>query len=222
MAESLVLGTPNVAPTFIQVGPGMLWYNVRKPADGAILLVSGYASGQYDQRVYGPVPLTVSGTFVGSTIGDSNISYRPTFVDVQTETSTAKVEKVLNTEEARCMFSVAELTSENMQQAIPVGTLTTQADNSLGATQHNLKVGGLRLVLPTCIAFISPNRRISATGTQIFSYVLCAYNAVAVDGLDMAFEKGKETTWKVTYDCIAATERTIGDQLVQFVVRQSS
>src|SRR3990167_11022159 len=219
MAESLVLGTPSVAPTFIQVAPGMLWADVRKPADGATLLVSGYASGQYDQRVYGPVPLTVSGTFIGATIGDSSISYRPTFVDIQIETSTAKVEKVLNTEEARCVFSVAELTAENMKQAIPVGTLSAVDTDPLMSPQkrHTLTVGGLRLLAPTCIAFISPNRRIAAGGP--FSYIMCGYNAVPIDGFDAPFARGRETVWRLTYELIAATERTLGDQLFQFTVR---
>lgn len=224
------------SPTLINVSPGLLWYNVTKPADQTALLVSGNVSGATDQRVYGPVLVTVSGTFAGSTIGESSISYKTTFVDIQIETATATVEKVLNTESAMCNFSVAELTAENIQGTgpgsywnQPVMTLTTAAGN-LGGTdplmpgqvRHAITVGGLRLVAPQCIAFISPNRRIGLAGIGPFSYVFCGYNAVSTAGFDAPFSRGKETVWKVTYEMIADTTRTIGDQLFQFVVRSAT
>lgn len=229
MADLLAVRSAATTPQLIQVGPGFLWTGMRKPADGAIFLVSGQASGVNDQRVYGPMVFNVSGTFIGSTIGESGIAYRPTFVDILIESSTAKVEKVLNTEEARCTFAIAELTAENVQNTLAgsgtnsVATLSTGAD-PLAANQimHTIKVGGLRLLDPQCIAFISPNRRISAAGTQIFSYVFCGYNAISTEGFDAAFSRGKETVWRVAYEMIADTGRTIGDQLFQFTVRQSS
>lgn len=215
------LKTMTAAPTYIQVGPGQLWAGLNKPPDTTILAVSGYASGPMDQRVYGPAPFTASGFFVGSTIGESNVMYRPTFVDIQIETSTSKVEKVLDKEEARASFSVAELTAQNMNLAIPVGTLTSSNDPlQANQVQHILKVGGLRLVQPTCIAFISPNRRIG-TGSGPHSYVFCGYNAVSVDGFDAPFSRSRETVWKLTYELIGDPTRTIGDQLMQFVSRQA-
>ncbi len=220
MADTFAVGTMGTRPAYIQVSPGMLWTNIRKPPDGQLLQVSGYASGPMDQRVYGPAPVTVSGAFIGATIGDSNFSYRPTFVDISIETASAKVEKVLNTEESRCTFSVAELTAENMNLAIPVGTLSSTADTiQVGQNIRTLKVGGLQLTPPQTIAFISPNRRISAGGPH--SYVYCAYNAVAIDGFDMPFSRGSVTVFRLTFEAIAATERTIGDQLFQFSVRQA-
>ncbi len=228
MANVPSLGTAATSPTLIQVGPGMLWNNVTKPADGAILLVSGNVSGATDQRVYVPVLYTVSGTFMGSTIGQSQISYKPTFVDITIEQSTAKVEKVLNLEEAHCTFAVAELTAENIQAGLPgsywnqpLGTVSSAADPLMaGQTDHILKIGGLRLVAPQCIAFISPNRRIGLVGTGPYSYVFCGYNAIGTEGFQAAFSRGKETVWNVGFEMISDTSRTIGDQLLQFVVRQ--
>lgn len=228
MATTRTLQSATVAPTVIQVGPGMLWTEVTKPGDGEILSVSGNASGPQDQRLYGPVPFTLSGTFVGATIGESTFSYRPTFVDILIETSTAKVEKVLNTEEARCNFSLAELTAENVQRCMPgnpavgpVATLSTSADPyASDQTRHILKVGGLRLVHPTCIAFISANRRINLSSGP-FSYVFCGYNAVSTEGFEAPFSRGRETVWRTSFEMIADTARTLGDQLFQFVVRQS-
>lgn len=227
------LQSASLAPTNIQVGPGMLWTNVTKPADTAYLVVSGNLSGATDQRVYGPVLFTVSGTFVGSTIGASTFTYKPTFVDVQIEQSVSIVEKVLNTETASCQFSIAELTAENMQITgpgsywnQPVATVSSSTDAyQAGQTIHKLTIGGLRLVAPQCIAFISANRRISLTNagsSQAYSYVFCGYNAVAVDGFNMPFERGKETVYQTKFDMIADTSRTIGDQLFQMAVRMSS
>ena len=211
--------TAATLPTFIQVGPGMLWTGVNKPVDGAILQVSGQASGTNDQRVYGPMLFTASGTFIGSTIGESTISYKPTFVDIMIETSTAKVEKVLNTEEARVSFSVAELSSANLALAMPIATQSSDTDPYSATQARNIiKVGGLRLVRPECIAFISPNRRIGAEGP--FSYVFCGYNAISVDGFDAPFSRGRETVWRLTYEMIADTTRTIGDQLFQWCTRR--
>lgn len=229
MGNSPSLQSAATQPTLIQVGPGALWTQVTKPADGAFLLVSGNVSGATDQRVYGPVLYTISGTFVGSTIGESMFGYRPTFVDIFIETSTAKVEKVLNTEEAYAQFSVAELTAENFRDTLPgsywnqpVATVTTSNDPLMaGQVRHNATVGGLRLVNPQTIAFISANRRIGL-GSGPFSYVFCAYNAVSTEGFEAAFSRGKETVWRVRYDCIADTARTIGDQLFALTVRQSS
>jgi hypothetical protein len=227
MSNIPTIQTASTNPTLIQVGPGLLYTNVTKPADQAQLLVSGNVSGVQDQRVYGPALYTVSGTFVGSTIGDSGISYKPTFVDIMIETSTAKVEKVLNTEEAHCTFALAELTAEVLQAASlpgsywnqPVATLSTSADPLMpGQTRHTITVGGLRLVAPQCIAFISPGRRIGTTGP--YSYVFCGYNAVSTAGFDAPFSRGKETVWKTDFEMISDTSRTIGDQLFQFVVRQ--
>jgi hypothetical protein len=191
-------------------------------------LVSGNVSGATDQRVYGPVLYTVSGTFLGSTIGQSQISYKPTFVDITIEQSTAKVEKVLNLEEAHCTFAIAELTAEKVQQTMPgsywnqpLATVTTQTDPLMsGQTDHILKIGGLRLVDPQCIAFISPNRRIGLAGTGPYSYVFCGYNAVGTEGFQAAFSRGKETVYNAGFELISDTARTIGDQLCQFVVRQ--
>ena len=233
MANTPTLQTASTAPTLIQVAPGMLWTNVTKPADLTFLAVSGNLPGAQDQRVYGPVPVTVSGTFIGSTIGSSSIMYSTTFVDIQIETSTAIVEKVLNTEKAQCDFSVAELTSENIQATLPgaafqqpIATLTTSTDPlQAGQTRHCLTIGGLRLVAPQCIAFISPNRRISLTGAasnQAYSYVFCGYNAVSTAGFNAPFERGKETVWKVSFEMISDTTRTIGDQLMQYVTRAAS
>lgn len=218
-----------VSPTLIHVGPGALWGDiVDKPADGAILMVSG-RTGAQAHNIYGPVPVTISGTFLGSTIGESTISYRCTFVDIQTETSTARVEKVLNTEESRCTFSIAELTAKNVQLAMP-GKINSQPVASYTGTgvvdpynaswkTHTVTVGGLRLVAPQCIAFISPGRYAGVSGP--FSYVYCGYNAISTEGFDAPFSRGRETVWRVSYEMIADTARSVGDQLFQFTVRQT-
>lgn len=223
----MALAVAPTVPRYIQVGPGGLWTGVAKPADGAILQVSGYASGAYDQRLIGPVMHAGSGIFIGSTIGESSFSYRPTFVDIQIETSTSKVEKVLNMEEARLMFSVAELTTNNLQLTIPIGTVTSGGDTSnkvpFGTKQQLYQaftVGGLRLTAPTCIAFTSANRRI-LTNEGPYSYVFCGYAAIPVDGFDAPFSRGRETVWRLSYELIGDTVRSLGDQLFQFVVRRN-
>ena len=217
-------------PNLIQVGPGLLWTNVDQPGASTVYPVSGHAATHVqDQRVYGPAPVSVSGTFIGSTIGDSTCSYRTNFVDILIETSTAKVEKVLDTEEAYCGFNVAELTAENLQRTLPGGntgdpiaTLATSADAyQAGQTAHFLTVGGLRLVEPMTILLISPNRRV-ALASGPFSYVFCGYQAVSVEGFDAPFARGRETVWRTNFECIADTRRNIGDQLFQFAVRQAT
>ena len=228
MATVRTLQTASTTPTLIQVGPGALWFGVTKPGDTEILQVSGSASGSQDQRIYGPRPFTLSGTFAGSTIGESTFSYKASFVDIHIETSTAKVEKVLNTEEARCNFSMAEMSAENIQRAMPgdpnngpVATLSTQTDPySSIQTVHVLKVGGLRLTSPQCIAFISANRRINLTADGPFSYVFCGYNAVSTEGFETPFSRGRESLWRVSFEMISDTARTLGDQLYQLCVRQ--
>ena len=227
MSNVQSLQSASSSPNLIQIGPAMLWTNVTKPADGALLLVSGNVSGATDQRVYGPVLYTISGTMVGSTIGTSTMTYKPTFVDVMVEQSVSIVEKVLNTESASVQAAIAELSAENMQQTAPgsywnqpVATVTSTTDPlQAGQTAHKLAIGGLRLVAPQCIAFISANRRIGLS-TGPFSYTLCGYNAVSVDGFTLPFERGKETVYSTKFDFIGDTSRSIGDQLLQFVVRQ--
>lgn len=234
MANVPTLQTATTAPTQIQVGPGALYNNVTKPADGAVLQVSGYASGAQDQRVYGPALFTVSGTFVGSTIGESGISYKPQFVDIKIETATATVEKVLDQEESSCSFSVAQLTTENFQSVLPGSywgqpLMTTSTSNdpltgwngSVTQVMHVGRVGGLRLVDPMCIAFISANRRIGLPQGP-FSYVYCGYNAVSTEGFDAQFARGSVTMTKVRYEMLSDQTRSIGDQLFQFVTRMAS
>lgn len=229
-------GTAAVAlsPNQIQVAPGILWTQLTKPPDGYALLVSGVVSGAQDQRVWGPLPVTISGRPLGATIGDSGFSHRITFVDIMIEQALAKVEKVVNTEEAHCTFSVAELTAETMRDALPgsywnqpVATLYTTgnmggADPLMPAQiRHTITVGGLRLAAPQTIAFISANRRIGLSSGP-FSYVFCAYNAIGTEGFDAPFSRGKETVWRLGYEVIADLARTIGDQLWQCCVRQAT
>ena len=226
MANTQSLQSASTSPTLIQVGPALLWVNVTKPADGAFLLVSGNVTGATDQRIYGPVLYTVSGTFIGSTIGDSTMAYKCSFVDIRTETSLSTVEKVLNTEDARVNAAVAELTAENIRDTLPgsywnqpVATVTTATDPLMpGRTQHRLTVGGLRLVAPQCIAMISAGRRIGLAGP--FSYVFCGYNAVSTEGFEAPYSRGRETVWRASFEMIADTARSVGDQLFQLIVSQ--
>ena len=223
-------GTPSLSPTLIQVGPGLLYTNVTKPADTATLLVSGQASGANDQRVWGPLLYTVSGTFAGSTIGQSNISYSTTFVDIDIEQALTPVEKVLTREDARIVASIAELSSERLQETSapsnyfsPVATLKTIDADPLMSSQyrHTITVGGIRLVEPQCVALISANRRISVAAGP-YSYVFCCYNAVSTEGFDIPFSRGGHSVWRVTFEALADTARTIGDQLFQLTVRNAS
>jgi len=176
------------------------------------------------------VLVTTSGTYVGSTIGESTISYRPTFVDIEIETALGRVEKILDREEGHVLATVAELTAENVQRTLPgtfwdpIATLKTVDADPLMAGQfrHTITVGGIRLVAPQTIALISPNRRISATGTTIFSYVFCAYAAVSSAGVEIPFARGRSSVWRVDYELLEDTSRSIGDQMFQFTVRQNA
>lgn len=217
-------------PTYIQVGPASLWVNVTPPADGQPLLVSGQLSGVNDQRLYGPLPYTISGTFVGSTIGESTMSYTATFVDILVENNTAIVEKVLNTEAARVDFSLAELTAETAQATAfpgsywnqPVATLTSTADPlQAGQQRHTLTFGGLRLVDPQCVAFISANRRISvaASGTGVYSYVFCGYKAVSTEGFTVPFSRGRESVYRCSFQFLGDPSRTVGKQMAEWTCR---
>jgi len=232
MAFTPSLGSVTLTPKAIQVGPMMLWHNVDKPADGATLLVSGQASGSNDQRVFGPLPLTASGTAIGSTIGQSTIQYRPQFVDIDIEQALSPVEKVISREDAGLTASIAELTAENLRDVsipgnlvTPVATLkSVDLDPHLGVSsqyRHTITMGGLRVVEPMCIVGISANRRINVTGGP-FSYTFVGYNAVSTEGFDIPFQRSGTSVWRVRYEMLADIDRTIGDQLFQLTVRNSS
>ena len=221
--EVPILHAPITAPQFIHVGPGLLWTDTRKPAMGEILLVSGFVNGASAQRLYGPLPYTVSGTFVGSTIGESVLHYAPRFIDIMLDTQPAPVDRILTHEEMRVAFNVAELRASQLALAAPfAGATPTRTLDPLMAAQQRetLSVGGLRLVQPRTLLFVSPHRRID-NGGPVYSYTFCGYNAVPIDGFDVPMARRRETVWRLTYELLADLTRPPGDQLFQFTMRQS-
>lgn len=228
MANVPSLSSVTLSPTVIQVGPAMLHTNVSKPPDTATLLVSGQVSGTNDQRVFGPMLYTVSGQAVGSTVGASNVSHRPQFVDIDIEQALAPVEKVMVREEARLQASMAELTAENLRDTMPgnffspVATRkTVDADPLMPAQyRHTITLGGIRVVEPQCVALISGNRRTNQANGP-YSYVWCGYKVVFTEGFDLPFSKRDVTVWRVAAECLADIDRTINDQLWQMTCRSN-
>ena len=91
------------------------------------------------------------------------------------------------------------------------GSYTTGTDTGLPAgaqAYEEISFGGILSIPKTSVAVISPRR--DATGKFVVSQLYSAYQAEAIQ---LPFQRGKETTYKVKFEGLADGSRAAGDQV---------
>ncbi len=190
----------NVDVTKIHQGPGQLWLDVPIPDAGSRLLIN--ASGEPQ----GGTPF-----FAGATEGAATVALAPKLETVTADQVAGPIDVVMTGEAESIEVTLKESDLAKLKHFIAHGAFTTGTDTGLpaGAQMYEeISFGGLVAIPKTSVAVISPRR--DAAGKFVVSQLYQAYQAEAVQ---LPFQRGKETTFKVKFEALADAARAAGDQV---------
>jgi hypothetical protein len=191
---------PHVDITKIHQGPGKLWLNVSVPASGSRLLID--AAGD---------PTAGSPIFAGATEGAATVLLSPKLETISADQVAAPIDVVMTAEGASIEVTLKESDLAKLKNFIVNGAFTTGTDTGLpaGAQEYEeISFGGTLAIPKSSVAVISPRR--DAASKFVVSQLYQAYQAEAVQ---LPFQRGKETTYKVKFEALADASRTAGDQV---------
>jgi hypothetical protein len=191
---------PHVDITKIHQGPGKLWLNVSVPASGSRLLID--AAGD---------PTAGSPIFAGATEGAATVLLSPKLETISADQVAAPIDVVMTAEGASIEVTLKESDLAKLKNFIVNGAFTTGTDTGLpaGAQEYEeISFGGALAIPKSSVAVISPRR--DAASKFVVSQLYQAYQAEAVQ---LPFQRGKETTYKVKFEALADASRTAGDQV---------
>jgi hypothetical protein len=191
---------PNVDATKIHQGPGKLWLSVAVPASGSRLLIN--SAGE---------PTAGSPVFAGATEGATTVLISPKLETIGADQVAAPIDVVMTGEAASIEVTLKESDLAKLKNFVVNGVFTTGTDTGLppGAQAYEeISFGGVLAIPKTSVAVISPRR--DAAGKFVVSQLYSAYQAEAIQ---LPFQRGKETTYKVKFEGLADASRTAGDQV---------
>jgi hypothetical protein len=191
---------PNVDATKIHQGPGKLWLNVSVPASGSRLLISSTGD-----------PTAGTPIFAGATEGAATVMLAPKLDPIGADQVAAPIDVVMTGEAASIEVTLKESDLAKLKNFIVNGSYTTGTDTGLPAgaqAYEEIAFGGTMAIPKTSVAVISPRR--DSTGKFVVSQLYSAYQAEAIQ---LPFQRGKETTYKVKFEGLADPSRAAGDQV---------
>ncbi|MFB3921601.1 MAG: hypothetical protein ACE145_07755 [Terriglobia bacterium] len=191
---------PSVDATKIHQGPGKLWLNVSVPASGSRLLID--AAGD---------PTAGTPIFAGATEGAATVLLAPKLDPISADQVAAPIDVVMTGEAASIEVTLKESDLAKLKNFVVNGSYTTGTDTGLpsGAQAYEeISFGGLMSIPKMSVAVISPRR--DATNKFVVSQLYQAYQAEAIQ---LPFQRGKETTYKVKFEGLADASRAAGDQV---------
>jgi hypothetical protein len=190
----------NVDATKIHQGPGRLWLNVSVPASGSRLIIN--SSGD---------PTAGTPIFAGATEGAATVLLSPKLEPIGADQVAAPIDVAITGEAASIEVTLKESDLAKLKNFIVNGAYTTGTDTGLPAgsqAYEEIAFGGILSIPKSSVAVISPRR--DATGKFIVSQLYSAYQAEAIQ---LSFQRGKETTYKVKFEGLADGSRAAGDQV---------
>lgn len=190
----------NVDATKIHQGPGKLWLNVSVPAAGARLVIN--AAGD---------PTAGTPFFAGATDGAATLLLAPKLEEIHADQVAGPIDVVMTGESASVEVTLKESDLAKLKNYIVHGTYGTGTDAGLPAgaqAYEEITFGGTIAIPKTSVAVISPRR--DATAKFVVSQLYQAYQAEAIQ---LPFQRGKETIYKVKFSGLADATRAAGDQV---------
>ena len=190
----------NVDATKIHQGPGKLWLSVSVPASGSRLIIN--ASGE---------PTTGTPVFAGATEGAATVALAPKLEPITADQVVGPIDVVMTGEAASIEVTMKESDLAKLKYFIVHGTFASGTDTGLppGAQNYEeIAFGGVIAIPKTSVAVISPCR--GTTNKYVVSQLYQAYQA---ETIQLPFQRGKETTYKVKFDGLADPSRPQGDQV---------
>jgi phage-related tail fiber protein len=190
----------NVDATKIHQGPGKLWLNVTVPTNGSRLVID--ASGE---------PTAGTPLFAGATEGAATFVLAPKLEQITADQVAGAIDVVMTGEAESIEVTLKESDLAKLKNFVVHGAYTTGTDTNLPAGSQDyeeISFGGVLAIPKTSVAVISPRR--DATGKFVVSQLYQAYQAEAIQ---LPFQRGKETTYKVKFEGLADPSRAAGDQV---------
>ncbi len=190
----------NVDATKIHQGPGKLWLSVAVPVAGTRLVID--ATG---------APTAGTPFVAGATDGAVTVALAPKFEEITADQVPGPIDVVMTGEAASIEITLKESDLAKLKYYIVNGAYTTGTDTNLPAGSHayeEISFGGVMAIPRTSVAVISPRR--DAASKFVVSQLYQAYQA---DALQLPFQRGKETTYKVKFQGLADPTRAAGDQV---------
>jgi hypothetical protein len=190
----------NVDATKIHQGPGKLWLAVSVPTSGNRLLID--ATG---------TPTGGSPIFGGATEGAATVALAPKLEQIMADQVAAPIDVVMTGEAETIEVTMKQSDLALLKNFVVHGAYTTGTDTGLPAgsqTYEEISFGGVIPIPKTSVAVISPRRDVA--GKFVVSQLYQAYQAEAIQ---LPFQRGKETTYKVKFDGLADSARVAGDQV---------
>ena len=189
-----------VDATKIHQGPGKLWLNVAVPANGSRLIIN--SSGD---------PTSGTPIFAGATEGAATVGLAPKLDPITADQVAAPIDVVMTGEAESIEVTLKESDLAKLKNFVAHGSFSSGTDTGLPAgaqTYEEISFGGVLAIPKTSVAVISPRR--DAASKFVVSQLYQAYQAEAIQ---LPFQRGKETTYKVKFEGLADPARPAGDQV---------
>lgn len=153
------------------------------------------------------------GILVGATEGATTVALAPKLDKIEADQVPAALEIVMTGEVESIEVTLKESDLAKVRAVLAHGTYTIGTDANLpeGARDYEeLSFGGILAVPKIPVAAISPRRDVAGSpGKFVVSQLYSAYQAEAIQ---LPFQRGKETTYKVKFEGLAVVTRALGDQ----------
>ena len=191
---------PNVDATKIHQGPGKLWLAVTVPTNGNRLIIN--SAGE---------PTAGTPVFAGATEGAATVVLSPKLEEISADQVAAPIDVVMTGEAESIEITLKESDLAKLKYFIVHGSFSTGTDTGLPAgaqAYEEISFGGIMSIPKTSIAVISARRDTSSK--FVVSQLYSAYQAEAIQ---LPFQRGKETTYKVKFVGLADPARPAGDQV---------
>lgn len=178
----------------IHQGPCRIFIGVTAPATGTPPTRMAHTAG---------VPAT--GTEVGHTEGDAVFTYKQSMTEMRSEQALGPIDAFVTDEMAQVTFLAMERVYATLKLAM---NSTGNLDDANATLFYG---GGTALSVFTQAIMISSPLR-----TNIAKFeVSVLYKAYSVDGYEIAYSRGRVSTYRITLKGLADTSRSVGDQLFQ-------
>jgi hypothetical protein len=156
------------------------------------------------------VALAPAYLFAGALEGVTDLDIGAKVEETTADQETLPIDAVMTGEVDSIAVTLKESDCAKLQILIPHGTYATGTDGSLPAgaqAYEEIAFGGLKPVPKFSVLLIS--KRKDQTSKFVISQI---YHAYQKETVKLPFQRGKETTYKITFQAIADLNRPVGDR----------
>jgi len=150
--------------------------------------------------------------FAGALEGVTEINLAPKLETIQADQETLPVDVVMTGEAESIAVTLKESDAAKLQLIVPHATYASGTDANLpsGAQSYEeIAFGGLPPAGIAKFGVLFISKRKDQSGKFIVSQL---YRAYQKDAVKLPIQRGKETTYKIEFDCVADENRPVGDR----------